>query len=68
MKDICRMLPPDDPMYTDAVEALKQYYQAQAAGVSGADLERLRLIAEYRFRAVPDYQQIASGSSSGLSH
>ncbi|MFG0393009.1 hypothetical protein ACF8LH_04175 [Pseudomonas sp. zbq_4] len=62
------MLPPDHPLYTQAIEALRQYHQAQAAGISGAELERLRLIAEYRFQAVTDYQHIASGGSSGPSH
>lgn len=68
MRDICRMLPPDHPMYIDAVEALKQYHQGQAAGISGAELERLRLIAEHRFQALTDYQLIAAGGSSGPSH
>jgi len=30
MNDISKMLPPDHPMYTDAMEALKRYHQAQA--------------------------------------
>ncbi|WEL57601.1 hypothetical protein PZ739_10745 [Pseudomonas kermanshahensis] len=68
MNDISKMLPPDHPMYTDAMEALKRYHQAQAEGVSGADLERLRLIAEHRFQSVTDYQLIASGGSPGISH
>ncbi|MGJ7547600.1 hypothetical protein [Pseudomonas alloputida] len=62
------MLPPDHPLYTQAVEALREFHQAQATGVSGAELERLRLIAEDRFQAVTDYQLIAAGGSPGPSH
>lgn len=43
-------------MYTDAVEALRLYHQAKSEGISGAELERLRLMAEHRFQAVTDYQ------------
>lgn len=38
--DVSKVLPPDHPMYTEAVEALKRYHQAQAEGVIEADLER----------------------------
>ncbi|ERL02485.1 hypothetical protein O999_18730 [Pseudomonas putida LF54] len=31
---------PDDPLYTEAVEALKVYHQAEADGVVGMELER----------------------------
>ena len=68
MKDPNRVLLPDHPMYTDAVEAMKRYHQAQADGVSGAELERLRLLAEHRFQAVTDYQLRALGGSSETSH
>ncbi|MGT3070675.1 hypothetical protein [Pseudomonas putida] len=65
MKDISEMLLRDHPLYSEAVEALKQYHQAQAAGISGSEFERLRLITEHRFQAVTDYQLIAAGGSSG---
>lgn len=55
-------------MYTDAVEALKQYHQAQADGVSGIELERLGLMAEHRFQAVTDYQLRAMGGPSEVAH
>lgn len=48
-------------MYTDAVDAMKRYHQAQADGISGAELESLRLLAEQRFQAVTDYQLRALG-------
>lgn len=60
-KDLSKVLLPDHPMYTDAVDALKRYHQAQADGVIEAELERLRLMAEHRFQAVTDYQLHALG-------
>ena len=45
-KDLTKVLLPDDPLYKHAVAALKLYHQAQADGVVGAELERLRLLAE----------------------
>ena len=68
MKDPNSVLLPDHPMYTDAVEAMKRYHQAQADGVRGAELERLRLLAEHRFQAVTDYQLRALGGPSETSH
>ncbi|MEK1955142.1 hypothetical protein WF331_25565 [Pseudomonas sp. YNh] len=47
---------PDHPMYAEAVEAMKAYHQAQANGVTGAELERLHMLAEHRFHATTDYQ------------
>lgn len=68
VKDLNSVLPPDHPMYADAVEAMKGYHQAQAEGVSGVELERLRLLAEHRFQAVTDYQLRALGGPSETSH
>ncbi|WP_267273190.1 hypothetical protein [Pseudomonas putida] len=67
-KDLSKVLLPDHPMYTDAVDALKRYHQAQANGVTGAELERLRLMAEYQFQAVTDYQLRALGGTAEPSH
>ncbi|MCE0969422.1 hypothetical protein [Pseudomonas sp. NMI4491_12] len=67
-KDLSSVLPPDHPMYADAVEAMKRYHQAQASGVSGAELERLRLLAEHSFEAVTDYQLRALGGATKPSH
>jgi len=49
-------------MYTDAVDVLKRYHRAQANGVMGSELERLRLMAEHQFQAVTDYQLQAFGA------
>lgn len=52
----------------DAVDATKRYHQAQTDGVSGAELERLRLFAEHSFQAVTDYQLRALGGLAKPSH
>lgn len=67
-KDLSKVLLPDDPMYSQAVEALKRYHQAQADGVMGAELERLRLLAEHGFQVVTDYQLRAFGRSTEEGH
>ena len=59
---------PDHPMYTDAVEAMKQYHDAKASGSSIEEVERLRQIAESQFRALNEYQLKALGCSAGRSH
>ncbi|MFG0324004.1 hypothetical protein ACF8EF_17000 [Pseudomonas sp. zjy_15] len=68
MKDLSRMLLPDHPMYTAAVEAMKAYHQAQADGITGAELERLRLMSEHRFQATTDYQLQIVGGPAETSH
>ncbi|WPE25814.1 hypothetical protein PshuTeo1_15230 [Pseudomonas hunanensis] len=67
-KDLSSVLPPDHPMYLDAVEAMKRYHQARADGIRGAELERLRLLAEHSFQAVTDYQLHALGGPRKPSH
>ncbi len=59
---------PDHPLYTGAVEALERYHHAQAEGVSGTELERLKLMAEQRFQAVTDYQLRALGGPADRGH
>lgn len=67
-RDMSKVLMPDDPLYTEAVEALKVYHQAQADGVVGIELERLRLMAEHRFQTVTDYQLRALGGPAEKGH
>ncbi|HDS1738703.1 TPA: hypothetical protein QEM67_000542 [Pseudomonas putida] len=67
-RDLSKVLMPDHPLYTEAVEALKVYHQAQADGVVGIELERLRLMAEHRFQAVTDYQLRALAGSAEKGH
>ncbi|UZE31283.1 hypothetical protein [Pseudomonas asplenii] len=49
-------LPPVHPTYTEAIEAMRRYHEAQDTGAPAIEVERLRLIAEPRFQAVTDYQ------------
>lgn len=67
-RDLSKVLMPDHPLYTEAVEALKVFHQAQADGVVGAELERLKLMAEHRFQAVADYQLQAFGGPAAKGH
>lgn len=67
-KDLSKMLPLDHPMYIDAVEAMKRYHRAQSDGVSGVELERLRLMAEHRFQAITDYQIRVMGGPAEEGH
>lgn len=59
---------PDHPMYSDAVDAMKQFHEAQARGCPAEEIERLRQIAESQFRAVNEYQLRALGCNSRISH
>ncbi|WP_259140407.1 hypothetical protein [Pseudomonas putida] len=59
---------PDHPLYTDAAEALKRYWEARASGSPVQEVERLRQIAESQFRAVNEYQLKALGSPSRAAH
>jgi len=59
---------PDDPMYADAVGAMKRYHEAKAAGQSAQEVERLRQIAESQFQAVNDFQLRALGRPGGQVH
>lgn len=67
-KDLNSVLLPDHPMYLEAVEAMKRYHQAQAEGIRGAELERLRLLAEHQFQAVTDYQLRILGGPAKPNH
>ncbi len=62
------LLLPDHPMFTDAVDAMRRYDEAKAAGASSEEVERLRLIAESQFQAVTDYQLKALGGPTGPVH
>jgi len=59
---------PDDPLYQQAIEAMKRYDQAKADGKPGAEVERLRLEAEYAFQSVTDYQLEALGGPPPTRH
>lgn len=55
------MIEAGEPLIREAIEALRAYHNAQDAGCSVEEIERLRLIAESSFEAVTDYQLYALG-------
>ncbi len=55
------MVEAGEPLIQEAITALRQYREAQAAGVAPEQVERLRLIAESAYQAVTDYQLYALG-------
>ena len=67
-RDLSKVLMPDHQLYIEAVEALKVYHHAEADGVVGKELERLRLMAEHHFQAVTDYQLHALGGPAAKGH
>ncbi|ATP47747.1 hypothetical protein CR511_17650 [Pseudomonas putida] len=45
-----------EPLIQQAVDALRQYHQAQDRGAPADEVESLHLLAESLFQAVADYQ------------
>ena len=68
MPKLPEILPPDHPAYTEAVEAMRRYHEAQGKGAPAIEVERLRLIAEALFQAVTDYQMKAFGKGGRATH
>jgi hypothetical protein len=50
------MVEAGEPLIQQAVDAMREYHQAQDLGASAEEIERLRLLAESLFQAVSDYQ------------
>lgn len=50
------MVEAGEPLIQQAVDAMRQYHEAEAAGQPREVVERLRLLAESLFQAVSDYQ------------
>ena len=55
-KEFFTILQPGNPLMSQAIDALKRYHEAQAAGKSAEEIERLRLEAEGLFQAVSEFQ------------
>lgn len=60
--------PPGHPAYTEAIEAMRRYHEAQRDGACAKVVERLRLLAETVLRAFTDYQLRAWGGPGGSVH
>lgn len=50
------MVEAGEPLIQQAVDAMRLYHEAEAAGEPTEEVERLRLLAESLFQAVSDYQ------------
>ncbi|WP_373754552.1 hypothetical protein [Pseudomonas sp.] len=50
------MVEAGEPLIQQAVDALREYHQAQDRGAPAEEVERLRLLAESLFQVVSDYQ------------
>ena len=45
-----------EPLIQQAIDAMRDYHQAQERGAPSEEVERLRLLAESLFQVVSDYQ------------
>ncbi|WJD65407.1 hypothetical protein QQ992_21815 [Pseudomonas kurunegalensis] len=59
-----KILLADHPAYTEAVDAMRRYHDAQNSGVPAVEVAGLRQIAEFLFHAITDYQMRACGVDS----
>ncbi|HEN8733312.1 TPA: hypothetical protein U8207_001699 [Pseudomonas putida] len=50
------MVEAGEPLIQQAIDAMREYHQAQDNGAPPAEVERLRLLAESLFQVVSDYQ------------
>ncbi len=62
------MIEAGEPLISEAIEALRLYHNAQAAGVPPEEVERLRIIAESAYQALTDYQLYALGHQPLIRH
>ena len=67
-KHMFSILEPGNPLMTQALDAMKRYYEVQAAKASEVELERLRLEAESLFQAVSEFQQRVMGRRDDTLH
>lgn len=57
-----------EPLLRQALEALHQLHEAEDAGVSEPEVERLRLLADSLYQAVNDFQLVNAGQSPSTIH
>lgn len=57
-----------EPSVEEAVQALRRYHEAQAAGAPPEEIERLRLEAESRFASAAKCQRDALGEPLPTRH
>jgi len=67
-RKLSQMIMPDDPLMTQAIDAMKAYHQAQAAGLPASEVERLRVEAEHLFQTISEYQLAVLGHQRNPLH
>lgn len=55
------MVEAGEPLIQRAIDAMREYHQAQDRGGPPEEVERLRLLADSLYQAVIDYQLIQAG-------
>ncbi|WP_020192595.1 hypothetical protein [Pseudomonas putida] len=50
------MVEAGEPLIQQAIDAMREYHQAQDRGAPAEEIERLRMVAESLFQVVSDYQ------------
>lgn len=59
------MVEAGEPLIQHAIDAMREYHQAQDNVAPAEEVERLRLLAESLFQAVSDYQLRAVAKARG---
>lgn len=67
-RDVTKVLLPDHQAFSDAMEALKRYQEAQDFGAPPEEIERLKSLAESLFQAINDYQLRGLSGPSFTTH
>lgn len=67
-KDVFAILEPGSPLMTQALVALKRFYEAKQARLPDEEVERLQLEAEQLFQAVNEFQQRMLGRRTDTLH
>nr|WP_243897602.1 hypothetical protein [Pseudomonas asiatica] len=55
------MVEAGEPLIQQAIDAMREYHEAQDRGAPPEEVERLRLLADSLYQAVIDYQLIQAG-------
>nr|WP_092484696.1 hypothetical protein [Pseudomonas sp. NFACC42-2] len=68
MKGLTELTDAEHLIVQQAVDALRQFHEAQAANLPEAEVNRLRLQAESLFQAITDYRLHYLGAPSSTRH
>ncbi|MNH09362.1 hypothetical protein D3C76_615920 [compost metagenome] len=55
------MVEAGEPLIQQAIDAMREYHQAQDRNAPPEEVERLRLLADSLYQAVIDYQLVQAG-------